>query len=137
MSKRAFAFDTVIVGWLALMAAIGTTAVWLVTAAYEQAEASVLIDPPRQVGHGHPQLAVDRHVAHRQVANPSDVQRLADGNVAFLGEVDHSLVGAGFVEQPHRGARCGTKLALAEVSFFAQTDEQNAVGERSANVMQQ
>ena len=35
-------FDTVIVGWLALMAAIGTTAVWLVTAAYEQAEASVL-----------------------------------------------------------------------------------------------
>ena len=59
---------------------------------WQQAEASVLIDPPRQVGHGHPQLAVDRHVAHRQVANPSDVQRLADGNVAFLGEVDHTAL---------------------------------------------
>jgi drug/metabolite transporter (DMT)-like permease len=35
-------FDAVLVGWLAVMAIIGGTAVWLVTAAYERAEASVL-----------------------------------------------------------------------------------------------
>lgn len=35
-------FEAVLVGWLAVMAIIGGTAVWLVTAAYERAEASVL-----------------------------------------------------------------------------------------------
>ena len=55
----------------------------------------------------------------------------------LFGEIDHRLVGAGFVEQLYRGAHCGTKLALAEVSLFAQANEQNAVGERSADVVQQ
>src|SRR5213080_1952853 len=35
----------------------------------------------------------------------------------LFGEIDHRLVGAGFVEQLYRGAHCGTKLALAEVSL--------------------
>ncbi|HWE24897.1 MAG TPA: DMT family transporter [Myxococcales bacterium] len=35
-------FDATLVIWLAIMAAIGGTAMWLVTAAYERAEASVL-----------------------------------------------------------------------------------------------
>ena len=35
-------FDAGLVAWLAAMAAIGGTAMWLVTAAYERAEASVL-----------------------------------------------------------------------------------------------
>jgi len=36
------AFDAVLLGWLALMAVFGGLALWLITAAYERAEASVL-----------------------------------------------------------------------------------------------
>ncbi len=55
----------------------------------------------------------------------------------FLGEVDDGLVGAGFVEQPHRGADGAAELALAKIALLAQADQQDTVGQRSADVVQQ
>ena len=65
----------------------------------------------------------------------------APGNLApldlFLGEVEHRLVGAGFVQQLHRGADRRPELAVAKIALLAEADEQHAVGQRAAHVVQQ
>ena len=55
----------------------------------------------------------------------------------FLGQIDHRLVRAGFVEQLDRGADRRAEFAVAEVALLAQADQKHAVGQRAAHVVQQ
>ena len=82
-----------------------------------------LIEPVYRL-HGHD---------HRVLDPPRDLAALD----LFLGKVDDRFVGTGLVQQPHRGADRATKLALAKIALLAQSHQQDAVGERPFDVVQQ
>jgi len=55
----------------------------------------------------------------------------------FLGQVDDRLVGSGLVQQFHRGFDGKAEFLVAKVALLAETDQQDAIRERAADVMQQ
>ncbi len=55
----------------------------------------------------------------------------------LLGQVQDRFIRAGFVQQLDRRTDRGAEFAVAEVALLAQADEQDAVGQRAAHVVQQ
>jgi hypothetical protein len=55
----------------------------------------------------------------------------------LLGEVEHGLVRARFVQELDGRADGAAELTVAEIALLAEPDQQDAVGERAAHVVEQ
>ncbi len=55
----------------------------------------------------------------------------------FLGQIDDGFVGAGLVQELDRGFHRRAELSVAEVALLAEADQQHAIGERPAHVVQE